>query len=155
MRWKKFMNERNFLLRVMWFFECWSDVISNYPVKFSVHRTCGTGYITFVICHEITYSHLIKEPWTLCMMAKYYKLSPCWVWWSWDITFFICHATIVSCDHCGWWPLLISHHHFKFSRIWPRGNWNIKYFICHINSRDQVNKRTCVVFYQKPPSCLV
>ena len=62
LRWeKKVMNGKNFLLRVMWFFGFWSQVISHYPVKFDVHRTCGIGDITVFIAHETTYNHLIKE----------------------------------------------------------------------------------------------
>ena len=58
---KKFMNGKNFLLKVIWFFEWCSHVISHYPVKFGVHRTCEIGVRTFFICHETTYNHVIKE----------------------------------------------------------------------------------------------
>ena len=58
---KKFMNGKNFLLRLMLFFECWFHVTSHYPVTFGVHRTCGIGDLTFFVCHEATYNHVIKE----------------------------------------------------------------------------------------------
>ena len=55
------MNGKTFLLKVMYFFEFWSHVISQYPVKFSVHRTCEIGDIAFFICYETTYYHVIKQ----------------------------------------------------------------------------------------------
>ena len=55
------MNRKNFLLRVMRFFEFWSYVISHYPVKSLVHRTCGIRDLAFFICHKTTYNHVIKE----------------------------------------------------------------------------------------------
>ena len=55
------MNGKSFLLRGMWFFEYWSHVLSHYPVKLGVHRTCGIEVRTFFICHEISYNHVIKE----------------------------------------------------------------------------------------------
>ena len=57
LRWKKFMNGTNFLLRVMWFVKCWFHVISHYPVKVGAHRTFGIGDLTFFVCHKTIYNH--------------------------------------------------------------------------------------------------
>ena len=61
LRWKKFMNGNNFLQRVIRFVNCWSNVISHFPVKFTFHRTFEIGDITFFIYHETAYNHVIKE----------------------------------------------------------------------------------------------
>ena len=54
--WKKLFTKSD-----MFFFEFWSKVRSHYPVKFDVHRTCGIWEITFFICHETTYNHVLEE----------------------------------------------------------------------------------------------
>ena len=38
-----------------------THLISQYPFKLFDHRTCGIGDITFFICHETAYNHVIKE----------------------------------------------------------------------------------------------
>ena len=61
LRWGiKFINGKNFLLIVMWFFEFWSQVISHYPIKFDIHRTCWIGDIA-LFCQVTTCNHVLKE----------------------------------------------------------------------------------------------
>ena len=55
------MNGKKFLTSVKWFFEFWFQVISHYPVKLDIHRTCGIGDIASFFCHETTYNHVPKE----------------------------------------------------------------------------------------------
>ena len=115
------MNRKKILLKAMWFFEFWFQVISHYPVKFDVHRTCEIGDIAFFICQESIYHHVPKEscnfvhggsiPWAIILsilvVISHVKTEK---------TFFTCHAIIVSCDHCVWWLLLLNYIYFKFSR---------------------------------------
>lgn len=54
------MNGSNFLLRVMQFFEWKPHVMHHHPVKFSTDRTRAIANITFFICHDTTYDHVIK-----------------------------------------------------------------------------------------------
>ena len=58
---KEIVNGKNFLIGLIWLFKCFFYVINHYPVKFGVHRTCGIGDITFLICHETSHNHVIKE----------------------------------------------------------------------------------------------
>ena len=140
----KLMNGKNFLLRVMWFFEFWSQVISHYLVKFDVHRTCGIGDIAFFICHETTYNHVLTESCDFLHGGMSYHFvefgshEPCE---NRDITFFTRHASIVSCDHCGWWPLLINHIHFKVVDMDLRKlKYNIFYLLLDLRwPREQKN----------------
>ena len=34
---------------------------SHHPAKFGVHRHCGSGDITILVCHVILQDHMIKE----------------------------------------------------------------------------------------------
>ena len=130
------MYGKNVLLKVMWCFESRSNVMSHYPVKFDVNRTCGIRDITFFVCHETTYNHVIKglrnyancawQPSTISQyLLKFVSHEPCK---NKDITFFIRHVTIVPTDHEGWWPFLISYNHFNLSKHWPGESWNIESF---------------------------
>ena len=64
---KKYINGEKFLLRIMWFFKWWPQVISHHPFKPGVYRTCDIEDITFLIYHETKYSHMIKE---LCNFVR-------------------------------------------------------------------------------------
>ena len=103
LRWKKIINGKSFLLRVMWYFEFWSHVMSPYPVKFGIHRTWKLAIKCFLF---VTRLHIIS--WLFGSHEPMWKQG--------------CNFFYLSHDYCIMLPLrvitplLIRHHHFKFSR---------------------------------------
>ena len=132
----------------MWVFGWWAHVISYLPNKFSVHKICGIGDITFFICHEPTYDHTVKESYDyvcdgpvssaitlISLVAMNFRDR------NRDIIFFY-----LSHKYWVMWPLwlvTLSHHAVKFSGHKPSGSGNIIFFTYHVTSGHHMIERSC------------
>ena len=65
--WKKIINRKNFLPRVIWFYKWCLYVINHHLINFGVHKTCWIGDITFIICQEATSQQ------TFVLMKTYWR----------------------------------------------------------------------------------
>ena len=129
---KKFMNDGKFLLKVMQFFEWQRHVTRRYPVKFSVHRTCAIGGITFFKCHETTYDHMAIESCDFVRGGRLSQATSLSNLVPMSLVEIEINLFYSSSDSCGHWVVTPYHKPSSCHVQWPQAPRKWKYNVFYL-----------------------